>query len=349
MYVSLGVADNALDGTTVSGLLRSAETAMHESKTAGGNRISFFMRDRHNEVSRRLVIEQSLDEALRAHREQFQLAFQPLVDAATGGLRSWEVLIRWQHPTLGDVSPGEFIPIAESCGLIAGVGDLVLEEALRHLVEVPPSAEPAEQEVYVAVNVSPLQLTRPGFAAGLAEKLLVRGITPSRLCIEVTEGVFADKNAVAAIGDVRKLGVLVAVDDFGIGYSSLSTLQRLPADVVKLDRSFLPEAHADRPSEWSFLTAVVALAHTIGLKVVIEGVETQPQLNAVVSAGVDSIQGYYLARPMAGEVAMALSCQRNDERSWKPKLDAAREPACDARVLDAQGQGVLYEPLLRRQ
>lgn len=335
MYASVGVADNALEATNVSGLLRSAEMAMRESKAAGGNRISFFMRDLHNGLSRRLVIEQCLDESLRAHREQFELAFQPLVDVATGGLRSWELLIRWQHPSLGTVSPGVFIPIAESCGLIARVGDLVLEEALRHLVEVPPGAEPGEQEVYVAVNVSPLQLTRPGFAADIAEMLHLRGITPSRLCVEVTEGVFADKNAVAAIGDIRKLGVLVAVDDFGTGYSSLSTLQRLPADVVKLDRSFLPELPAAQPSDWSFLTAVVALAHTVGLEVVIEGVETQAQLDAVVCAGVDSIQGYYLARPMASEVAMALSCQRNDERSWKAKMDAARELAVDAAVLVA--------------
>jgi EAL domain-containing protein (putative c-di-GMP-specific phosphodiesterase class I) len=131
----------------------------------------------------------------------------------------------------------------------------------------------------------------------------------------------------------------VAVDDFGIGYSSLSTLQRLPADVVKLDRSFLPEPHADQPADWSFLTAVVALAHTVGLKVVIEGVETQAQLNAVVSAQVDSIQGYYLARPMAGEVAMALSSQRNEERSWKTKLDVARAHASGVRLSDAQGKG----------
>jgi diguanylate cyclase len=119
--------------------------------------------------------------------------------------------------------------------------------------------------------------------------------------------------------------VLVAVDDFGIGYSSLSTLRRLPADVVKLDRSFLPEPNAAQPSDWAFLTAVVALAHTVDLKVVIEGVETQSQLNAVVSAGVDSIQGYYLGRPMPSEEAMALSCRRTEERSWKPKLDAARQ------------------------
>ncbi len=339
MYVSVGVADNAQEGTGVSGLLRSAETAMRESKAGGGNRISYFMRDLQDESSRRLVIEQCLDESLRSHREQFQLAFQPLVDVVTGGLRSWEVLIRWQHPTLGNVPPGVFIPIAESCGLIASVGDFVLEEAFRHLVEAPPSEEPVEQDVYVSVNVSPLQLTRPGFASGIAEMLDIRGITPSRLCVEVTEGVFADKTAVAAIELIRSLGVLVAVDDFGIGYSSLSTLQRLPADVVKLDRSFLPEPHADQPADWSFLTAVVALAHTVGLKVVIEGVETQAQLNAVVSAQVDSIQGYYLARPMAGEVAMALSSQRNEERSWKTKLDVARAHASGVRLSDAQGKG----------
>jgi diguanylate cyclase (GGDEF)-like protein len=324
MYASVGAVEHSTDGSGVFGLLRSAETAMRQSKAAGGNRITHFVRDQHNEASRRLVIEQCLDESLRAHREEFQLAFQPLVDVATGALRSWEVLIRWQHPTLGSVAPSVFIPIAESCGLIASVGDLVMQEAFRHLLEVPPSAEPGEQEVYVSVNVSPLQLTRAGFAASIGAMLDMRGIMPSRLCIEVTEGVVANTEAVAVIGEIRRMGVLVAVDDFGVGYSSLSTLQRLPADVVKLDRTFLPEPDAAQASDWAFLTAVVALAHTVGLKVVIEGVETQMQLNAVVSAGVDSIQGYFLGRPMPSEVAMALSCRRTEERSWKPKLDAAR-------------------------
>jgi diguanylate cyclase (GGDEF)-like protein len=329
MYASVGVVEHSTDGSEIFGLLRSAETAMRQSKAAGGNRITHFVRDQHNEASRRLVVEQCLDESLRAHREEFQLAFQPLVDVASGALRSWEVLIRWQHPTLGSVSPGIFIPIAESCGLIAAVGDLVLQEAFRHLVEVPPSAEAGEQEVYVSVNVSPLQLTRAGFVAGIAEMLDMRGVMPSRLCIEVTEGVFANKDALAAIAEIRRLGVLVAVDDFGIGYSSLSMLQRLPADVVKLDRSFLPVPDAAQASDWAFLTAVVALAHTVGLKVVIEGVETQGQLNAVISAGVDSIQGYYLGRPMPSEEAMALSCQRSEERSWKPKFDTARQMLAD--------------------
>lgn len=340
MHASVGVADSVLAGTDVAGLLRSAQTATRQAKSAGGNRIAHFVQDLGDEASRQLIIEQGLEVALRAHREQFQLAFQPIIDVASGGLRSWEVLVRWQHPSLGIVSPGEFIPIAESCGLIAGIGDLVLEESFRHLVDLPPSADPGERDVYVSVNVSPMQLTRAGFASHLAALLDGRGIAPARLCIEVTEGVFTNQDAVSVIGAIRALGVLVAVDDFGIGYSSLSTLQRLPADVVKLDRSFVPDLDAALPSDRSFLGAVVALAHTVGLTVVIEGVESQLQLDAVVAAGVDAIQGFFLGRPMTGEAAMALTCQSNDERSWKTKIDAARRFAAGGRLV-SDGESLL--------
>jgi EAL domain-containing protein (putative c-di-GMP-specific phosphodiesterase class I) len=199
---------------------------------------------------------------------------------------------------------------------------------------MPPSTEADEQDVDLSVNVSPLQLTRKGFAEQIAAMINARGLSPARLCIEVTEGVFTNAEAVRTIGQIRELGVLVAVDDFGIGYSSLSTLQRLPADVVKLDRSFLPDPGAVLASEGSFLKAVVALAHTAGLKVVIEGVENQLQLNAAVRAGAEAIQGFHLARPMPNEAAMALVCQRNQERSWLPKLSAAQ--AClEGAVLEA--------------
>ena len=333
MYASIGVADSVLVGGDVAGLLRAAEAAMRQSKMNGGNRVSAFVQALHDEASRQLQIEQSLDAALRSAREQFSLVFQPIVGVATGALRSWEVLIRWHHPALGNVPPGVFIPIAESCGLIVAIGDLVLDEALRYLVESPPSVAPDEQDVYLSVNVSPLQLARKHFARDIASKLDALGIVPSRLCIEITEGVFTDKNAVAMIAAIRQLGVLVAVDDFGIGYSSLSTLQRLPADVVKLDRTFVPAPDATMtPADLSFLAAVVALAHTAGLTVVIEGVETQVQLNAVVLAGVDAIQGYFLARPMSGEAAVATVCQDPGERMWHAQLDAARRFSSGARL-----------------
>jgi EAL domain-containing protein (putative c-di-GMP-specific phosphodiesterase class I) len=199
-----------------------------------------------------------------------------------------------------------------------------------------PIVEQNERDVYLSVNVSPLQLTRTGFAAEVGSKLESRGINPRRLCIEVTEGVFTNAEAVSVITEIRRLGVLVAVDDFGIGYSSLSTLQRLPADVVKLDRSFLPESDAVVTNSRSFLNAVVALAHTANLKVVIEGVENQAQLNAVVLAGADAIQGYYLARPMSTEAAMALACQNNEERTWKHKLEAAGDFAAGVCLSEAE-------------
>jgi diguanylate cyclase (GGDEF)-like protein len=334
VYASLGVADSILVGGDVTGLPRAAEAAMRESKKNSGNRVSAFVPALHQEASRQLLIEQSLDASLRSSREQFHLAFQPIVRVATGTLRSWEVLVRWTHPVLGDVPPGVFIPIAEGCGLIAPIGDMIMDEALRYLVETPPSADAEEQDVYLSVNVSPLQLTRQEFAGDIAAKLDALGIVPSRLCIEITEGVFTDKDALAIIAETRRLGVRVAVDDFGVGYSSLSSLQRLPADVVKLDRSFVPAPEATMtPGDLSFLSAVVTLAHTAGLAVVIEGVETQAQLDAVVLAGVDAIQGYYLARPMPGEAAVATACQAPGERGWDAKLDAARRFASGSHVV----------------
>jgi diguanylate cyclase (GGDEF)-like protein len=324
MYASVGGADSAAASGGSLGLLHAAETAMRQSKMSGGNRVSFFEQALREEASRQLVVEQSLAAALRSDREQLQLALQPIIDVSSGALRGWEVLLRWEHPTLGNVSPAVFIPVAESSGLIEAVGDFVLEAAFRYLVEAPLSADPDERDGYLSVNVSPLQLKRAGFARGIESMLEARGITPSRVCIEVTEGVFTDAAAVAVIGEIRRLGVLVAVDDFGIGYSSLSTLQRLPADIVKLDRSFLPDQAATAASDGAFLGAVVLLAHTAGLKVVIEGVETQMQLDAVLLAGVDAIQGFFLARPMSSEAAIALACQSRAERNWNPKLVVAR-------------------------
>jgi EAL domain-containing protein (putative c-di-GMP-specific phosphodiesterase class I) len=165
---------------------------------------------------------------------------------------------------------------------------------MLHLVEVPPSVELVGRDVSMSVNVSPLQLTRVGFAAELGDMLDARGIDRSRLCLEISEAVLTNAEAVATIGDIRRLGILVAIDAFGIGNSSLAALQRLPADIVKLDRSFLPEQESAITGGRSFLTAIVALAHSAGLRVVVEGVENQVQLDAVVLAGADAIQGYLL-------------------------------------------------------
>ncbi len=291
-------------------------------------------------AARQVLVRKNLEAALQSGREQFQLALQPIVDAASGAVLNWEVLVRWSHPVLGDISPGEFIPIAESTGLIEAVGDLVLEAALRHLTEIPPSRELVGREVSLSVNVSPLQLIRPGFAAEIGAMLDARGLDHRRLCLEVTEAVFANVEAVATISEIRRLGVLVAIDAFGIGNSSLSRLERLPADVVKLDRSFLPELDAVITGGRSFLTAVIDIAHSAGLRAVVEGVENQVQLNAVVAAGADGIQGYLLGVPMRTAAALAVDRETNEEHAWQPKFVEASRFAAGA-PLAAESPGIL--------
>ena len=333
LYASIGVADSLALHHDPTGLLSAAEAAMRRAKQQGGNRVSDLAQSVQAESERQLMLEQEMDAALRMSREQFHIALQPIVSVADGKLRCWEALARWNHPTLGNVPPDIFIPIAEHCGLIYTVGDLVMDAALRHAVDAPPAASPEEQDVYLSVNVSPLQLARKGFADDLAAKLEAAGLAPERLCVEVTESVLADREALDAIAAARALGVLVAVDDFGVGYSSLSTLRRLPADVVKLDRSFLPPPDASPSAEdLAFLEAVTTLARTAGLQLVLEGVESQPQLHAAVRAGVDAVQGFLIARPMTGEAAVASSCRAPSERSWHPLLEAARRLEAGARL-----------------
>jgi len=188
--------------------------------------------------------------------------------------------------------------------------------------------------------VSPLQLIREGFAEQIGSMLDARAIYHSRLCLEVTEAVLTDPATVAALAQVRQLGILVAIDAFGIGQSSLASLQQLPADIVKIDRSFLPEQESTISGGRSFLTAVVALAHSAGLRVGVEGVESQVQLNAVVLAGADTIQGYLLGEPMSTEAAVALASKSTEERSWQPNFVEAVLFAATA-PLAAESPGIL--------
>jgi len=340
LQASVGVADNSqLAG--LRGLLHSAQAALRQAKTAGGDRVTIFSASAAASAmaSREVMIEQSLEAALKYDPEQFQWALQPIVDAGSGTVLSWEVLIRWDHPVLGNIPPLEFIPIAERSGLIEAVGDLVLEAAMRLLVELPPSVELIGRDVSLSVNVSPLQLDRVGFADELGVLLDARGIVHSRLCLEITEAALANPQAVAALAGLRRLGILVAIDAFGIGQSSLATLQELPVDIVKLDRSFLPEKESPSGAR-SFLTAIVALAHAAGLRVVVEGVESQVQLDAVVLAGADCIQGYLLGAPMTTEAAVALGSTRNEERTWQPQFAQAAVLAADA-PLAAEAPGIM--------
>jgi len=293
MSASAGVALASRE-TTPDELLANADAAMYESKAAGLGGVDLFDDDMRVRGTMRLRIEQSLHRALR--EDELIVHFQPIVDPATGATRSLEALVRWAHPRRGLVGPGDFIPTAESTGLIVPIGERVLCLALTELARWRQTPELAE--LTVSVNVSTHQLRAPGFVAVVCEALDRAGLPPSALTLEVTEHVLLEPDgpAVGAAIALHRIGVGLALDDFGTGYSSLSSLRILPADTVKVDRSFVAGVGADE-ADTAVVRGVLAMAHGAHVGVVAEGVETAEQAAAIVTLGCDGAQGYYYARP----------------------------------------------------
>ncbi len=306
---SVGVAHSATTGLSGGALLQAADAAMYVAKRSGGDGAARFVEPLRVEAVRRLALEQDLRATLDAAGGGLLLEFQPIVALATGRLAGLEALARWRHPERGLVPPGEFVPIAEEAGLIAALGEWVLEAALNEAVHWAEVAA-GGLAPYVTVNLSPRQCAAGDAAERILAALAARGLPGRALRIEVTEAAMADGATTRALVALRAAGVAIAIDDFGTGYSSLSYLARLPADVVKLDRSFLPGVGGQfarrLTSEEGFMGAVVAVARHAGLEVVCEGVETPAQLLAVAAAGAGAVQGFLLARPMGAEAALDL-------------------------------------------
>lgn len=240
-----------------------------------------------------MQLEADLHAALET--DQFTLEYQPICDLATGRTLAVEALLRWQHPTLGTLSPTEFIPIAEQTGLIVPIGAWVLTQACRQIAHMPtPSGVLA-----VTVNVSIRQLAAPGFIDIVRHALDQAGLPANRLTLEVTEGILAAPDAAIAIQlrELRALGVELAVDDFGTGHSSLGRLRDLPFTTLKIDKSFIDELTDAGPKD-IIIKAIVAMAHGMGLHVIAEGVETPAQLAQLRELGCDAVQGFLLNRPM---------------------------------------------------
>ena len=278
-------------------LLRDADNAMYRAKEQGRPGYAFFdagMRDRSR---RRLELEQELHFALE--RSELRLVYQPVFDTLTGELLGAEALLRWDSAQ-GPISPAEFVPIAEETGLVMPIGDWVLRMACRQAARW---RRELGRGVPVSVNVAARQLTRPGLAAQVLVALGEAGAEPGDLVLEITEhGVLEDfAAAFRHLQEVRALGVRVAVDDFGTGWSSLSYLQRLPVDALKIDRSFVATLGVEGPS-MAIVGSLVSLAHGLGLTVVAEGVETEEQLAELRRLGCDSVQGFLLARPAPPEI-----------------------------------------------
>ena len=282
-------------------LLRQADTAMYAAKARGRGFFAVFEPEMARQAVSRLEMEADLGRALE--RGQFHLAYQPTVDVATGHVLGFEALLRWTHPERGPVGPGEFVPIAETCGAIVPIGRWVLSEACAQAARWQQTGAP----INISVNVSGVQLRMSNLVADVDSALAASGLDPHRLVIELTESVLMDDgpDLVAVLERLRDRGVRVAIDDFGTGYSSLAYLQRLPVDVLKVDKAFVDRLGEGAQAD-GMVRAIIELAATLSADTVAEGVERLEQASLLQAIGCHAAQGYLFAKPLSPAAATAL-------------------------------------------
>jgi diguanylate cyclase (GGDEF)-like protein/PAS domain S-box-containing protein len=300
LSASVGIRIGGPDATSPDDLLRDADIALYSAKEHGGSRLEVFDPAARMAGVDVLATEQALRRALR--RNELCLHYQPAIDLASGRVTVVEALVRWKHPSRGLVPPGEFIPVAEETGLIVPMGKWVMHEACAQLAAWRAEGM-VESDVRVAVNVSARQLSGGDLPATVAEALAATGLDPYALCLEITESAVIQDTEVALrdLDAIKQLGVHIALDDFGVGFSSLGQIRELPpVDVIKLDRSFIAGLGRNR-SDAAVVTAVLSLARSLGLVAVAEGVETEDQLGLLRGLGWDVGQGFYFARPQPPE------------------------------------------------
>jgi diguanylate cyclase (GGDEF)-like protein len=291
----------------VDAVLRDADLAMYRAKGAGKGRYVFFEPGMHAEAVTRLELEADLRAALA--KEEFRLAYQPIVALDTGAVAGVEALARWRHPLRGVVPPADFIPLAEETGLIVPLGRWVLGEACRQLAAWDAAAPgaPGAAAFSVSVNVSPRQFFDAGFVGDVRVALAASGVAPARLVLELTERVMHDRPepALERFTALKALGVTLAIDDFGTGASALGYLQRFPIDVLKIDKTFV-DGVAGEGAQGSLARTIVALGRALALRTVAEGVEAPEQRTALREAGCAMAQGFLFARPLDPEAVAAL-------------------------------------------
>jgi diguanylate cyclase (GGDEF)-like protein/PAS domain S-box-containing protein len=290
---SIGISMYPEDSIESNILLRNADTAMYSAKAKGGNCYQFYTDEMNKKVNSRLTIETELRRAIK--QNEFEVHYQPQVNAHTGELEGAEALVRWIHPTAGMVSPVEFIPIAEETGLIRDIGDWVLNEACKTFQQWNLESE---LNLSLAVNVSVIQLN-DSFVLRVQEILNETGFNTENLELEITESLLMDnvQENIRILDNINNQGVRFAMDDFGTGYSSLSYLRQFPISKLKIDRSFVNDITDDSDDE-AIIRAIIAMGQTLKLKVIAEGVENHQQLVLLQSMGCDSYQGFYFSKPL---------------------------------------------------
>jgi diguanylate cyclase (GGDEF)-like protein/PAS domain S-box-containing protein len=291
---SIGVTSFCCNQSDVGELLKQADLAMYQAKMLGRNTVCFFDPSMQATMSHNAALGVDLREALHAH--QFTVHYQPQVDR-NGRVRSVEALVRWKHPRRGMVSPAEFIPVAEDTGLILPLGRWVLETACAQLAVWENEAY--TQDLSISVNVSVRQFRHPDFVEAVMDAIQQARIRPHKLKLELTESLLADRIEITLekMGLLKALGVTLSLDDFGVGYSSLSLIKRLPLDQLKIDKGFVADVLTDA-SDAAISRAIISLAQSLRLQVVAEGVETQEQRNFLAEQGCDHFQGHLFAPPL---------------------------------------------------
>jgi EAL domain-containing protein (putative c-di-GMP-specific phosphodiesterase class I)/ActR/RegA family two-component response regulator len=343
---SIGASLYPSDGNDVQTLLKNADAAMYRAKETGRNTVQYFTKELNARAFERLLMENNLRHALE--RGELLLYFQPQVNLSSGRITGVEALVRWQHPELGMISPGDFIPLAEESGLIVSIGEWVLRTACAQnkawqVAGLPP--------LCVAVNLSARQF-RQDLPSMVARVLQETGLEACYLELEITESIIMQNpdEAAATLHKLKEMGISLAIDDFGTGYSSLSYLKRFPIDRLKIDQSFVRDITTD-PDDAAIAMAVIAMAHSLNLKVVAEGVETEAQLSYLHRRQCDEFQGYFFSRPEPSEnIAHQLAQDRSvpaellSQQSTHSVLLVDDEPAVSAamaRALRRSGYQIL--------
>ncbi|MEX0954280.1 MAG: EAL domain-containing protein [Rhizobiaceae bacterium] len=303
--VSIGIARAPADGGDIQKLASRADLALSAAKRQSRMTYRFFdpRMEEHRQARRELT------DDLRAAiaNNQLSVAYQPIVSLASGALTGFEALLRWQHPARGAIPPDEFIPLAEETGIIGTLGIWVLAEACREAASWPTN-------IRISVNLSPLQLRKPGFAVDVIQVLARANLSPGRLKLELTETALfgEDKVTLETLAALKQVGIGIALDDFGTGYSSLSHLRLKPLDRIKVDMSFVSKIERDSGSA-AIVRAILVLARDLGLKTTAEGVETQAQRDWLIEHGCEDGQGYLLGRPGSAEEARQRIYQTEDD------------------------------------
>jgi diguanylate cyclase (GGDEF)-like protein len=294
---SVGISVYPYDGMDAATLIKNADLAMYHAKEQGRQSYEFFK----PAMNLRAIERQSIENDLRLaiERKEFVVHYQPKIDLCTGAITGAEALIRWKHPLRGMMAPGQFITIAEECGLIVPIGNWVLRESCRQVRAWLDEGLPLKT---IAVNVSAMEFRETCFGEDVLKALDDAGLHPERLQLELTEGVLMNNadSTKSILNTLRERGVQVAIDDFGTGYSSLSYLTRFPIDILKIDQSFVRQI-ADSEGDTSIVTAIIGMGQSLKMLVVAEGVETEEQAEFLRANRCDQAQGFYFCRPVAAE------------------------------------------------